>query len=80
MTSACLGERWSGLKGVPSRSRRRRPETDQRVIGAGLRSMIEVVEADSPVLLATDDAQWCNPSSAAVRRDAAKIDKRALIV
>jgi hypothetical protein len=39
------------------------PETDQRVIGAGLRSMIE---ADAPVLVATDDAQWCNPSSTAV--------------
>jgi DNA-binding CsgD family transcriptional regulator len=40
--------------------------TDQRAVAAGFVSVVEELAADNPVLLAIDDLQWLDPSSAAV--------------
>lgn len=37
--------------------------TDQRAVGAGFLSVIELLAETSPVLLAIDDLQWLDPSS-----------------
>jgi DNA-binding CsgD family transcriptional regulator len=42
------------------------PATDQWVVAAAFVSMIEILAADAPVLLAIDDVQWLDPSSKAV--------------
>jgi DNA-binding CsgD family transcriptional regulator len=42
------------------------PETDQRVVGAAMVTVLERLAADAPVLLAVDDVQWLDSSSRAV--------------
>ncbi|MGE2833103.1 LuxR C-terminal-related transcriptional regulator [Mycobacterium sp. SMC-4] len=42
------------------------PPTDQWVVTAGLVTVMEAVAMRTPVLIALDDAQWLDPSSAAV--------------
>lgn len=39
------------------------PETDRRAVAAGLLSLIRLLAAESPVLVAVDDIQWLDPSS-----------------
>jgi ATP/maltotriose-dependent transcriptional regulator MalT len=48
------------------RASREGPATDQRVVAAALVSVIEILAAEAPVLLAIDDVQWLDPSSKAV--------------
>ncbi|MCV7423027.1 AAA family ATPase [Mycobacterium yunnanensis] len=40
--------------------------TDQRAVAAGLLSVVEALAESAPVLLAVDDLQWLDPSSALV--------------
>ncbi|MDT5286981.1 MAG: hypothetical protein QOF88_1870, partial [Mycobacterium sp.] len=42
------------------------PATDERVLGAAFLSVVERLTADTPVLVAIDDAQWLDASSEAV--------------
>ncbi|UUO02906.1 AAA family ATPase [Mycolicibacterium novocastrense] len=39
------------------------PATDQRVVGAGFLSVLDRLVAESPLLIAVDDAQWLDTSS-----------------
>lgn len=48
------------------------PPTDQGVTAAALASVIELLAAQSPVLVALDDVQWLDPSSHAVVASAAR--------
>lgn len=41
------------------------PPTDQRVVAAGFVAVLHALAADSPVLIAIDDAQWLDSSSRA---------------
>lgn len=48
------------------------PETDQRTVAAAFLAIVEMLAADSPVLLAIDDFQWLDASSRAVIAFAAR--------
>lgn len=48
------------------------PATDQRAVAAGLLSVIKSLADQAPVLLAIDDLQWLDPSSAQVVAFAAR--------
>jgi DNA-binding CsgD family transcriptional regulator len=48
------------------------PPIDQGVVAATLASVIELLAAESPVLVALDDEQWLDPSSRAVMASAAR--------
>lgn len=52
--------------------------TDQRAVGAGFLSVVELLAEEAPILLAIDDLQWLDPSSRnvlayAVRRLSARV-------
>ena len=42
------------------------PPTDQRVTAAAFATVVEALAADTPTVIAVDDAQWLDPSSRAV--------------
>jgi DNA-binding NarL/FixJ family response regulator len=48
------------------------PVTDQRAVSAGFLSVIERLAETSPVLLAIDDLQWLDPTSAQIVTSAAR--------
>jgi ATP/maltotriose-dependent transcriptional regulator MalT len=48
------------------------PTTDQRVVGVAVLSVVELLAAQTPVLVAIDDVQWLDPSSKAVVAFAAR--------
>jgi DNA-binding CsgD family transcriptional regulator/tetratricopeptide (TPR) repeat protein len=48
------------------------PPTDQRTVAAAFLAIVEMLAADSPVLLAIDDLQWLDASSRAVVTFAAR--------
>jgi DNA-binding CsgD family transcriptional regulator len=48
------------------------PATDQQVVAAALGSVVELLSAAAPILLAIDDLQWLDPSSKAVITFAAR--------
>jgi DNA-binding CsgD family transcriptional regulator len=48
------------------------PGTDQRAVAAAVRSVIERLAQDSPVLVAVDDLQWLDPPSAVVLASVAR--------
>jgi DNA-binding CsgD family transcriptional regulator len=42
------------------------PDADPRTLGVAVRSALEALAAETPVVLAVDDVQWLDPSSASV--------------
>lgn len=48
------------------------PGTDQRAVAAAVRSVLERLAQDSPVLVAIDDLQWLDPPTAAVLASVAR--------
>ena len=48
------------------------PLTDQRVVAAALKTVVETLAREAPVLIAIDDVQWLDPSSKAVVSFAAR--------
>jgi DNA-binding CsgD family transcriptional regulator len=42
------------------------PDADPRTLGVAVRSALEALAAETPIVLAVDDVQWLDPSSASV--------------
>ncbi len=57
---------------VLSRADATGPGTDQRAVAAAVRSVLERLNQESPVLVAIDDLQWLDPPTAAVLASVAR--------
>jgi DNA-binding CsgD family transcriptional regulator len=54
----------AAVEGVVLRERATGPATDQRAVAAAFLSVVDLLTDEGPVLLAIDDLQWLDPSSA----------------